>query len=191
MMHNILILNGNPKSKSFCAHLSEVYELEAKKGASVRRFDLSAMQFNPSLDCGYDDVQALEPCLSEFQEALLWAHHIVIVAPIWWGGLPSKLKGLIERTFLPSKTFKYDADNSAVIPLLTGKTSRLILTMDAPEDFAEQQAAPVIAQLNQFTLQFCGVACLEPVLLSSVSFVDEGKISEWRECVRGLGSKVP
>lgn len=188
MMSNVLILNGNPKPTSFCGHLSDAYELEARKNSIVHRFDISEMNFNPSLDCGYEGSQTLEKCLSEFQKSLLWADHIVIVSPIWWGGLPAKLKGLIERVFLPGKTFQYESGSPEPVPLLTGKTSRLIFTMDAPEEFSGQQAQPVIEQLDRFTLQFCGVESAEPILFSSVSFADKQQVSDWLETIKALGA---
>ncbi|MEZ5507060.1 MAG: NAD(P)H-dependent oxidoreductase [Gammaproteobacteria bacterium] len=41
---------------------------------------------------GYD-AQPLEPDLQTFQDSIVWAQHLVVVAPVWWGGLPARLKG--------------------------------------------------------------------------------------------------
>jgi putative NADPH-quinone reductase len=156
MKKNILVLDGNPKSTSYCKHLADVYENVAGEFFTVKRIGISSMDFNLSLDTGYDHQQLLEPSLVEFQQSIKWADHLVIVTPIWWGGIPAKLKGLFDRAFLPGFSFKYEADNPLPLQLLKGKTSRLIMTMDAPAEYAEQQSAPIIEQLDTFTLQFCG-----------------------------------
>jgi len=189
MAKKILVLNGNPKGSSYGRHLADVYQEEALKHASIQRFDLADMAFNPSLDFGYDKVQVLEACLVKFQQAVLWAEHIVIFSPIWWGGIPAKLKGLFERAFLPRFSFQYETDSPEVIPLLTGKTSRLVLTMDAPPDYVQQQATPAIDQLDTYTLQFCGVAKAEVSLIGSIIMADEKQKDEWQSVVQALGGQ--
>jgi putative NADPH-quinone reductase len=190
MMKNVLILNGNPKRQSLCHTISDAYQSGVAPAHHVRRFDLGSMTFDPDLSGGYDSSKTLEPSLQEFQEMLLWAGHITIVSPIWWGGIPAKLKGMIDRSLLPGFAFKYESGNPNLIPLLEGKTSQLILTMDAPEEYAQVQADPVLAQLNQFTLQFCGIECLEPIFLCSASFVDNDIILDWQAKVRELASRI-
>ncbi|HBV77398.1 MULTISPECIES: NAD(P)H-dependent oxidoreductase [Vibrio] len=187
-MKNILLLNGNPKRNSFSSHLSSAYEMEAKKVGSIRRFNLSDMIFDPNLESGYDDIQALEPCLSDFSQVLIWADHIVIVCPIWWGGLPAKLKGLLDRTFLPGTMFKFEGESIHPIQLLTGKTSRIILTMDSPVELSEEQSKPVLEQLSRYTLEFCGVKKAEVSLLGSVILSDENQRDCWLSTVADLGS---
>ncbi|UTV29042.1 NAD(P)H-dependent oxidoreductase [Photobacterium atrarenae] len=184
----IMVLNGNPKKDSLSRHLADIYEVEAREGAEIRRFNLGQMAFNPSLDCGYDSEQPLEPCLVEFQDALTWADHLVIVAPIWWGGVPAKLKGLLDRAFLPGFAFRYASGSPEPVPLLAGKTARLILTMDAPDTFLAEQAAPVLAQLDRYTLQFSGIAPAEVDLFGSVIMADEAQLQLWGETVRSHGA---
>lgn len=185
-MKNILLLNGNPKDVSFAKQLSDTYEDEASKKYQVSRFNLSEMRFNPSLENGYDEIQSLEPSLIEFQKFVLLADHIVIVAPIWWGGLPAKLKGLFDRTFLPGFAFKFEDDNPEPVQLLKGKTSRLILTMDAPADFATEQAQPILQQLDQFTLQFSGVSKAEHNLFGSVILSDRDQQNNWLQTIKDV-----
>ncbi|WP_221794993.1 NAD(P)H-dependent oxidoreductase [Oceanobacter mangrovi] len=185
-MMKLLILNGNPKPRSLCRTLADSYVAGAATSADIRRFELGEMAFDPVLQNGYDTEQALEPDLQEFLQALQWAEHIVIVAPVWWGGIPAVLKGLIDRTFLPGQTFRYQQQEPQVVPLLAGKTSQLLLTMDAPAEFAQQQAGALVEQLNRFTLQFCGVETLAPVLFSSVSFIAASELPGWQSQVEQL-----
>jgi len=191
-MSRLLILNANPKQKSLNHQLADAFEAGARLADNpaereIRRFDLSEMNFDPSLNEGYDQIQDMEKDLNDFLTALQWANHILIVSPIWWGGLPAKFKGLIDRVFLPGQTFKYEADSPLPTPLLTGKTARLMLTMDAPEEYAQIQAAPVLEQLNRFTLEFCGIENEQPLLIHSASFSDEQQIAFWLKTANELG----
>ncbi|SFC57269.1 NAD(P)H-dependent oxidoreductase [Pseudoalteromonas denitrificans] len=189
MTKKILVLDGNPKSRSFCQHLSDLYEIEASEYFNIKRFNLSQMVFNPSLENGYEARQELEPCLVDFQKAILWADHIVIVTPIWWGGIPAKLKGLFDRVFLPDFSFKYEGNNPLPLQLLKGKTSRIIMTMDAPSDYAQEQAAPAIAQLDLYTLQFCGIEKAKINLLDSMISANSDNKLYWETQVKDLASK--
>ncbi|WP_298771581.1 NAD(P)H-dependent oxidoreductase [uncultured Shewanella sp.] len=189
MTKKILVLNGNPKSRSYCQHLAELYAIQANEYFDIRQFNLSNMVFNPSLDFGYDAIQVLEPCLSDFQQAIQWAEHIVIVTPIWWGGIPAKLKGLFDRTFLPGFAFNYIDDNPFPVRLLQGKTARIIMTMDTPSDGIEEQAAPVIAQLDRYTLQFSGIEKAALTLLGSIILAEPNNEAAWENEVQALGRK--
>ncbi|MDX1397805.1 MAG: NAD(P)H-dependent oxidoreductase [Oceanospirillum sp.] len=197
-MSHLLILNANPKQKSLNHQLADAYEAGYEAGVAaaenrsehdIRRFNLSEMSFDPSLNDGYEQIQPLEEDLSRFLEALHWADHLLIVAPVWWGGLPAKFKGLIDRTFLPGQTFKYESENPLPTPLLTGKTARLVLTMDAPVEYAEVQAAPVLEQLNRFTLEFCGIENLPPLFIPGASFADTEQIQRWFKMLEELGQR--
>ncbi|SDZ78109.1 NAD(P)H-dependent oxidoreductase [Microbulbifer marinus] len=188
-MRNILLINGNPKKNSFSRQLCDTYERQARDNSHVHRLDISDMAFNPSLEHGYDSVQELEPCLKAFQSAIVQADHLVIVSPIWWGGLPAKLKGLLDRTFLPGFAFKYESRSAEPIPLLTGKTARIIFTMDAPEDFAAEQSRPALEQLDRFTLQFSGICAAQVTLFGSVIMADELKKEEWIQSVANMAAE--
>lgn len=188
-MKNILIVNANPKADSLCKHLADIYEIEAREYHRVRRFNLSQMVFDTNLREGYG-MQPLEPCLEDFQQALIWAGHLVIVSPIWWGSLPAAFKGLLDRSLLPGFAFRYDANNEAVIPLLQGKSARLMFTMDAPADFAEEQAASVVTQLDRFTLQFCGFSPASISYFPSASWVTAECLERWQQSIEVFGRQV-
>ena len=187
-MKNILILNGNPKPNSFADSLVDAYECTAKETANIRTFRLSEMDFNPDLSFGYDQVQPLESCLEAFTNALLWADHLVLIAPIWWGSVPAKLKGLFDRVFLPGVTFKFEQNSLLPTPLLTDKTARVILTMDTPQELAQELAKPVVEQLCRYTLEYCGFEKPKVNFFGSVILSDDNQKSNWKTTVAELGS---
>ncbi|MDO6708584.1 NAD(P)H-dependent oxidoreductase [Photobacterium sp. 1_MG-2023] len=187
MRKNILLLNANPKTESFARALADAYEIEAREQFTVHRLNLSDMEFDPNLAAGYDAIQPLEPGLKAFQRQLAGADHLVLIAPIWWGGLPAQLKGFIDRTFLPGFAFQFEGDSPEPVPLLKGKTARIILTMDAPAEMLAEQAEPVLAQLDRFTLQFCGFSPAETTLLGSVILSTETQRQLWLKDIQALG----
>lgn len=188
MTKRVLVLAGNPKDKSFSNHLANVYADAAKKHFEVRLIKLSEMTFNPDLAAGYDEKQDLEESLIAFQQALTWSDHLVIITPIWWGAIPAKLKGLIDRTFLPNFAFKYESGKTIPKKLLKGKTSRLIMTMDTPPWYYRLvQGAPALKQLKIATLAFSGFTSIKSNMLGPIISATEPAKAKWVSDIAKLG----
>ena len=133
MTSDILIITGHPNPDSLSEHLASQYEERARSlGASVEILRLSELDFDPILHHGYAKIQPLEPDLIEAQHKIEAARHVVFVYPMWWVGAPALLRGFIERTFLPGWAFKYEEGSSIPHKLLSGRSARVIMTMDAP-----------------------------------------------------------
>jgi NAD(P)H dehydrogenase (quinone) len=95
-----------------------------------------------------------------------WADHLVFVYPTWWGTMPALLKGFIDKVFLPGFGFKYRKDSVWWDKLLTGKSARLIVTMDTPPwYFRWVYGRPSHNAMKKSTLEFCGV---KPVKIISI-----------------------
>lgn len=191
MPKRILILDANPHAGSLCGALADSYSAAAEVNAEVQYFQLSAMEFNPNLAEGYHAEQPLEPVLKNFQAALANADHLVIVAPLWWGGVPAKCKGLLDRTLLPGFAFKYVSGEEEPVPLLEGKTLRLMVTMDTPPEYFENLAhMPLVQQLGAWVFQLCGFQPAEVSLFGPVIHSMEQQRQAWLEQSRGLGSDL-
>lgn len=129
----ILIINGHPDKESFNYGLSDAYKNGVEKsGAEVKEIRIRELNFNPNLQYGYRKRTELEPDLLEAQEKLKWADHIVWVYPVWWGSVPAIMKGFLDRVLLPGFAFKKKEGSVWWDKYFTGKTSRLICTMDQP-----------------------------------------------------------
>ena len=85
MSKRILVINGNPKSNSFCAALVKSYIQGCQKKNEVHQLSLSELEFDLNLFSGYEENQLLEPDLKKFQQEILWSDHIVLMIPVWWG----------------------------------------------------------------------------------------------------------
>jgi len=156
-MPNILVLNGNPKSTSLTQALAKDYVTSLDDSCDIQYFDLHNMQFDPNLHTGHDDEQLIESDLLTFQQALKQCDHFVIITPIWWGSMPAKLKGLIDRTLLPGFAFQYEKGKAFPKQLLKGRSARVICLMDTPPWYYRLiQRSPIIKELGKPILEFVG-----------------------------------
>ncbi|WP_434951509.1 NAD(P)H-dependent oxidoreductase [Shewanella sp. HL-SH4] len=165
-----------------------MYADAADKNHQVKRLDISQMEFNLDLSAGYKDNMLMEAPLKEFQAALEWCEHLVILTPIWWGALPAKLKGLIDRTFLPGFAFQYEQGKLIPKKLLQGKTARIIMTMDTPPwYYIWVQGAPALKQLKKTTLEFVGFHSIKNNMIGPIINSTQDTRAQWILRVSKLG----
>lgn len=189
-MH-ILIVNGHPNPHSYNAALADAYARGATaSGAEVRRLDLHTLDFNPNLAHGYQQRTDLEPDLLAAWEDIQWADHLVWLYPVWWGSYPALLKGFLDRLFLPGMAFQKREGSLWWDKLLTGKSARVICTLDQPAWFYRWfNHRPTYHAMKKMTLHFTGIkpvrhTAIGPIRLSTDAFRDK-----WLRKVESLGRK--
>ncbi|WP_390902934.1 NAD(P)H-dependent oxidoreductase [Vibrio qingdaonensis] len=74
-MKKVLVINANPKRASLCKSLAEEYVAAATGKHEVQQIDIRDLNFELSLNDGYDKTVALEPDLVDFQSKIKWAEH--------------------------------------------------------------------------------------------------------------------
>lgn len=175
----ILIINGHPDEESFNYGLSEAYKRGVlRSDAELKEIRIRELEFNPNLEFGYRKRTELEPDLLEAQEKLRWADHIVWVYPVWWGSVPAIMKGFLDRVLLPGFAFKKREGSVWWDKHFTGKTARLICTMDQPTWFYRIiNRAPSHHAMRKLTMNFIGV---KSVKITSIGPLRLSK-SEFRE----------
>ena len=190
-MKNILIINGHPNDSSFCHELAKRYQAGAKhSGATAKLVNLIDLDFSPILKHGYTKRTELEPDLIKLQNEIQNADHLVFVYPNWWGTYPALLKGFIDRVFLPKFAFKYRDNSLLWDKLLSGKTGRLIVTMDTPKwyySLVYKKAGH--NSMKKSVLNFCGV---KPVKISSfgpIKTAKDQKLNKWLNSIELIGKK--
>jgi len=190
----ILTLNGHPADNSLSEGLISAYlDGAIKAGHQTRRHDLSKMNFDPDFgQTGYSEPKALEEDLEKFLSDLEWCDHFVLASPLWWGGVPSKLKGLFDRALLPGRTFDPRIiKNGLPKPLLTGKSARILMTSDTPSwAFSLMYNSAARKQLERQILKFVGI---KPTKFSNFAPVGEAKpvkIERWLASARDMGVKA-
>ncbi|MCM5509997.1 MULTISPECIES: NAD(P)H-dependent oxidoreductase [Vibrio] len=188
-MKKILVINANPKSSSLCHALAEHYAESASVRHEVKTIHTGGMNFQPDLSEGYDKLMPLEADLIQFQEKISWADHIVIVTPVWWGTVPAKFKGIIDRTFLSGFAFKYEAGKTLPKKLLKGKTSELIITLDTPVFWYKWvQGNPIYHHLKRTILDFAGIKNLSTLFLGPVIHSKPENREKWVKKVQRRGA---
>lgn len=190
-MKRILIINGHPDKESFNFGLAAAYKKGAlASGAEVKEIVVRELDFNPNLQYGYRKRTELEPDLLHVQEMIRWAQHLVFVYPVWWGSVPAILKGFIDRVFLPGFAFQKRENSLWWDKLLTGKSARIISTLDQPAWYYWLvYRQPSTYAMKKLTLQFSGI---DPVRVTTIGPIRRSKEAyrhSWLKKVERLGQK--
>lgn len=188
-MTKILIINGHPNKESFNQALAIAYEDGAvKSGASVSVIHIGELQFNPNLQFGYTKRMDLEPDLLDSLEKIKAADHLVWIHPVWWGGMPAIMKGFIDRLFLPGLTYQYRENSMWWDKLLSGKTARIITTLDQPGWYYRlMYGRPSVNQLKKSTLEFCGIKPVKVTYVGIIKTSTPEQRQKWISQIYNLG----
>jgi NAD(P)H dehydrogenase (quinone) len=180
-MKKILIIQGHPDVESYNTALAEAYKKGViAAGAEVQEIIIRDLDFNPNLQFGYRKRTELEPDLLAAWEKIKWAEHLVWVYPVWWGSLPAMMKGFIDRLFLPGFAFKKREGSVWWDKYLTGKSARIISTLDQPAWFYWLvNGRPTYFAMKKLTLNFVGITpvkatTIAPLRLSTDKFRAKG-----------------
>lgn len=192
MAKKIFVLNGHPRSESLSATFAQTYAVAARdEGHEVRILNVGDLEFD--MDFGeavYKAPKPLEPDLEQVLQSIEWADHVVLTTPMWWGGLPAKLKGLIDRSFLPGRTFDTKSGKFPK-PMLKGRTARVILTSDTPGwYFRLIYRSALHWQLKCQILGFIGLSPTRFTHFAQSSDPKPGAVARWIASVKGLGAQA-
>ena len=193
-MKKILLIDGHPDETRLTSALMSAYSRGAEEaGYQVSQIVIRELAFEPNLKFGYQQRLELEPDLLAAIDAIKACDHMVWVHPVWWGGLPTLLKGFIDRTFLPSIMFDYNEAKLGGMGwdgYLEGKTARIIATMDTPKIlYRLLYSAPSVNQLKKTTLKFCGVKPVKVTQFAPVKGSTQEKRESWINAAHVLGLK--
>lgn len=194
MAKKILLVLGHPSESSLCNALLEAYQKGAENvGAICKTIYISRLKFDINLSDGYKsgDAMQLEADLIESQQLISWADHIVLAYPNWWGFMPAITKGFIDRIFLPGFAFKHQSGKLFPEKLLSGKSIRLLVTMDTPKWWFY-----LIYRASQYQILkdiIFGYVGFDPIRFSTFGFVRKSTAEQrnkWLSKVEQLGNKL-
>ena len=190
-MKKILIINGHPDAKSYNFAIHNAY----KKGvlnstAELKEIHIRDLKFNPNLEFGYRKRTALEPDLLDAQSKIKWANHIVWIYPVWWGSYPAILKGFIDRVFLPGFAFEKRENSVWWNKLLTGKSARIISTLDQPAWYYRWiNKHPSHTSIKKLTCDFVGIKPVKFTTIGSLRLSKNSYREKWLQKVEKLGQQ--
>lgn len=191
MTNKIVIINGHPDEESYNFAIAQAYKSGAEKsGAEIREIVIRNLKFNPNLQFGYRKRTELEPDLLEAQETLKWAGHIVWIYPVWWGSVPAIMKGFLDRVLLPGFAFKKREGSLWWDKYFTGKTSRIICTLDQPSWYYKWfNGSPSHTAMKKLTMNFIGVKSVKITSIGPIRLSKDTFREKWLQKIEKLGEK--
>lgn len=194
MPKRIFILNGHPGATSLSRTLALSYADGATAGGhEVRIAHLPELSFDSDFgDGGYKTLKPLEPALDAVLRDIAWSDHIVLATPMWWGGLPAKLKGLFDRALLPGRAFDTRSRRFGLPrPMFTGRTARVLLTSDTQSWLLRLvYHNAILTQLRCQIFSFIGIKPTRVSQFAEASHPSARTVATWQDRVRQLGLKA-
>jgi len=191
---NIAIIQGNPDphGKHFGHALARAYAEGANAaGHRVETIQVASLEF-PLLQTKEDFENGTPPdSIRQAQEIIRRAQHLVILYPLWLGGMPAILKGFFEQVFRPAFiTGQHVSIGSWKNSMLKGKSARIVITMGMPAAaYRWYYRAHSLKSLERNVLGFCGIAPIKDNLIGMVESESNTKRDRWLEKIRALGIK--
>ncbi|MGD9601585.1 MAG: NAD(P)H-dependent oxidoreductase [Gammaproteobacteria bacterium] len=156
---NILILDGHPDAGRLTTHLLDRYAAALPAHHQIGRIAVRDLDFAPNLQRGYQARTPWEPDVARVARALDACDHLVVGFPMWWGGEPALLKGLLDRVLLPGFAFHTHAHDVWWDRLLAGRSGDAIITMDTPPLYLRiAYGNPVVRRWRHQVFGYCGIA---------------------------------
>lgn len=189
---NILIVNGHPDpaGKGLCHALAEAYAAGAcESGRSVRRIDVSALNFGFVRSQGEFEKALPPPDIVAAQEQIRWANHLVVIYPLWLGDMPAVLKAFFEQTLRPGFAFSHRPIGFPIMHL-KGRSARIIITMGMPAlVYRWYYRAHGLKNLKRNILKFAGFAPVRDTILGSVATRSRTSIARQLATITDLGRR--
>lgn len=198
MSNCILVIIGTPLVGSFTHALAGAYVESARsRGAEVRIVDLAAdpVPDHPArrAELRMPRTDADVPLSAEVAASiddLRWADHVAIFFPQWWGSYPAALKAYVDRVFLSGFAFRYHDTGTGWDRLLTGRTARLVMTMDSPSWWSRWvYGDSAIRSLARATLWYCGIRVRGVTRFAALRHQAAPVRESWLAKVAQLGAK--
>lgn len=186
---NILLLQGHPDAGQghLCDALAAAYAEGAQSGGHrLRRLVLN--QAPVTLLRSEAEWKAPPPAYAQqAQQDVLWADHIVLVFPLWMGGMPALVKAWFEQVF--RENFAMEVTSSGVQRHLKGKSARLIVTMGMPALFYRWYfGQPGTRQLRRSMLGFSGISPVRQSLIGMVDRMPQERAAKLKADMHSLGA---
>lgn len=191
MSKKILMMDCHPWKKSLSHNLFEQYINGAtRSGNEIRSMRISEMRFDSDLSWDGDST-VMEASLIEFQENITWCEHVVFIHPLWWGLMPAKMKGLIDRTFLSGFAYEYDGKSSLPKKLLQGKSADILITSDTPNwIFKLFYKSALFTAMKTQIFGFVGFKPTKFIMFSPVRGANDASRKKWMKKAFDMGKKV-
>ena len=193
MTRRILILQGHPdvSHPHFCHALADAYATGAEAGGhEVRRLDIGRLDFPLLRSKAEWDDGPLPAGLAAAQADIGWAEHLVLLFPLWLGGMPALMKGFLEQVARPGFAMSRFTEGELPKKLLAGRSARVVVTMGMPAlVYRWYFRAHSLKALERNILGFVGIAPIHETLVGTVEGLDDKQRGAWLGKLRRLGQE--
>jgi putative NADPH-quinone reductase len=125
--------------------------------------------------------------LKAAQDAFGAADHLLIIYPLWLGGMPALLKGFLEQICRPGFAFETGAGRRWE-KRLRGKSARVVVTMGMPAlVYRWYFGAHSLKSLQRNILTFVGIRPVRTTLIGMVESLGENGRAKWLAQLQRLG----
>jgi putative NADPH-quinone reductase len=190
----IAIIQGHPSrgEKHFCHALAEAYAQGAAHGGhEVRFIPVAELDFPLLRSKDNWEHGSAPPAIADAQRVLAWADHLVIVYPLWLGGMPALLRGFLEQACRPAFMSGAAGSGAGWKTTLKGKSSRVIITMGMPGFvFRWYFGAHSLKSLKRSILGLVGIGPNRHTLVGTIEGMSDAKRKSWLGTVSKLGQKA-
>jgi putative NADPH-quinone reductase len=194
MPERILILDGHPDPapERFLHALADAYREGAAAGAHealvVRVADVEFPLLRTQADYNNGEPTA---AVRAVQDKFDWASHVVILYPLWLGGMPAMLKGLLEQLLRPGFAFSTRKLGRWPVKLQGGKSARIIVTMGMPAAiYRFWYRAHSLRSLQRNILKFVGFRRVRATVIGSVETLGDVERKARLLAVKELGRQA-
>jgi putative NADPH-quinone reductase len=190
----ILLIQGHPDAhtRHLCHALEDAYAAGAEAaGHTVRRVNVARLDF-PMLRSQADWESGQVPAgLASVQADIVWAQHLVLLFPLWLGGIPAYFKGFLEQVARPGFAFKAKDGNPFGRKGLTGRSARVVVTMGMPTIvYRWYFRASGVKSLERNILSFVGIDPVRETLIGGVDRLGDEGVADWKARLDRLGAEA-
>ncbi|WP_417451612.1 NAD(P)H-dependent oxidoreductase [Kordiimonas sp.] len=190
MGKQIVILQGHPDTSEahLCHALAEHYVLGAEAaGHTVTLLDIATFDFPLLRSQSEWETTDTPPGLSAAQAAILKADHLLIIYPLWLGGMPARLKGFFEQVLRPGLTGKGN-NPLAWRKLKRGCSARIVITMGMPAlAYRLFFRAHSLKALKRNILAFIGIGPIRTTIYGMVEAGSTARKARWLKKMEKFG----
>jgi putative NADPH-quinone reductase len=193
MARRIVIIQGHPDPAGghLCHALAEAYAAGAIKAGHAVETLAPALLRLPLLEtkAGFEAPPSDE--VAAVQAVVGAANHLVILFPLWLGGMPAVLKGFLEQVFRPGFLLVDPAKGWGSAKRLAGVSARIVVPMGMPAlAYRWWFGAHGVRTLERGILGLAGIRPVRTTYLGMVEAATEAKRARWLAEMRSLGTKA-
>lgn len=189
----ILLIQGHPdRDDTHFGHaLAAAYAEGAREaGHEVRRVNVSELDFPLLRSKAEWEQGALPPALAGAQRDIAWCQHLVVFFPLWLGGMPALLKGLLEQLLRPGFAMPRPGEGSITSKLLAGRSARIVVTMGMPAlVYRWYFRAHSLKALERSILGLVGFAPIQETLVGMIEGLSDSDRQRWLGKLNKLGRR--